>query len=47
LKKGENTLAVYGVVRYEKDKKTSDYHRVGHIDLWFEGLKTAELEIEQ
>jgi len=42
LRKGTNTLAVYCNVRYEKDKKTEDYHAVGQMDLSVEGLKAAD-----
>lgn len=44
LKKGANTLAVYCNVRYEKDKKTEDYHTIGQMDLFVEGLKNEDLE---
>jgi hypothetical protein len=43
LKKGANTLAVYCNVRYEKDKKTEEYHAIGQMDLSIEGLKKADL----
>ena len=43
LKKGANTLAVFCNVRYEKDKKTEEYHAVGQMDLTLEGLKKADL----
>jgi hypothetical protein len=39
LKKGTNTLAVHCNARFEQDRKTGDYQRVGQIDLWIEGLK--------
>ena len=42
-----NTLAVYCNVRYEKDKKTENYHAVGQIDLSIEGLKKDELGLEK
>lgn len=35
------------VIRFEKDKQTGEYHRVGQLDLSLEGLKTEEWEIEQ
>lgn len=47
LKKGTNTLAVRGVVRYEKDKETEEYHPVGQMDLSVEGLKNEVLELEK
>ena len=47
LKKGANTLAVYCNVRYEQDKKTGDYHPVGQMDLWIEGLKKNELGLKK
>ena len=43
LKQGVNTLAVYANVRFEKDPRTGQYHPVGQIDLWLEGLKREEL----
>ena len=43
LKKGANTLAVYGMVGYEKDKKTGEYHPIGQMDVSIEGLKKADL----
>jgi hypothetical protein len=43
LKKGANTLAVFGNVRYEKDGSTGDYHPIGQLDLLIEGLKKGEL----
>ena len=43
LKKGTNTLTARGVVRYEKDKKTEEYHPVGQMDLSIEGLRKEEL----
>jgi hypothetical protein len=39
LKTGTNTLAVHCNARFEQDRKTGDYQRVGQIDLWIEGLK--------
>lgn len=39
LKKGRNTLAVYCIAGYEKDKKTDELHAIGQMDLWIEGLK--------
>ena len=45
LKKGPNTLAARGVVRFEKDRNTEAYHPVGQMDLWIEGLKEEELEL--
>ena len=43
LKKGANTLAVYCNVRYEKDRKTEDYHAIGQMDLSIEGLNRSGL----
>ena len=43
LKKGTNTLAARGVVRYEKDRKTDEYHRVGQMDLHIEGLRKSDI----
>ena len=44
LKKGTNTLAVQTKVRYEQDKKAEgQFHPVGQIDLFLEGLKKKEL----
>ncbi|MCF7957224.1 MAG: DUF6288 domain-containing protein [Phycisphaerae bacterium] len=43
LKKGKNTLAVFGVVRFEQDKKTNEYHPVGQVDITIEGLKKRDL----
>jgi len=45
LKKGTNTLAAFGVVRYEKDRETEEYHPVGQMDLYIEGLKKEELRL--
>ena len=47
LKKGTNTLAARGVVRYEKDKETEEYHPVGQMDLWIEGLKKEDLGLRK
>jgi hypothetical protein len=47
LKKGANTLAARGVVRYEKDEKTGEYHPVGQMDLWLEGLKQEDLGLRK
>ena len=44
LKKGANTLAVYGMAGYEQDKKTGGYHAVGQMDLSIEGLKREDVE---
>jgi len=43
LKKGRNALAVYGMVGYEKDKQTGEYHPIGQMDIWIEGLRKDEL----
>jgi hypothetical protein len=43
LREGVNTLAVFANVRFEKDGSTGQYHHVGQIDLWLEGLKRGEL----
>ena len=44
LKKGTNTLAVYGMVGYEKDEKTEALHPIGQLDLSIEGLKKSDIE---
>jgi len=43
LKKGSNTLAVCGNLRYVKDKTTDGYHPAGQIGLRLEGLRKKEL----
>jgi hypothetical protein len=43
LKKGANTLAVYGMAGYEQDKETGEYHPIGQLDISIEGLKVGEL----
>jgi len=44
LKKGANTLAVYCNVRYEQDPKAEQqFHPVGQIDLFLEGLKKKDI----
>ena len=43
LKKGVNTLAVYCIAGYEKDKKTEEYHAIGQIDISIGGLKKTDL----
>jgi len=43
LKKGTNTLAAMGVVRFEKDKETEEYHHVGQMDLYIEGLNKEDI----
>ncbi len=43
LNKGVNTLAVYNLVGYEKDKATEDYHVIGQMDISIEGLKKADV----
>ncbi len=43
LKKGTNTLAAHGVVRYEKDKKIEQYHAIGQMDLHLEGLRKSDI----
>jgi len=45
LKKGVNTLAVYCNVRYEQDAQTMNYHPVGQMDLFLEGLKKTEIDL--
>ena len=47
FKKGSNTLAVYGMVGYEKDKETGEYHPIGQMDVSIEGLKKADLGLEE
>ena len=47
LQQGVNTLAVYANVRFKKDRSTGQYHRVGQIDLWLEGLKRKELGLSR
>ncbi len=44
LKKGVNTLAVYGMAGYEKDKETGEYHPIGQMDVSIEGLKKEDVE---
>ena len=46
LKKGTNVLAARGVVRYHKDRKTDEYHRIGQMDLHIEGLKKSDVGLE-
>ena len=43
LKKGKNTLAAFGVVRFAKNKADDGYHHIGQMDLYLEGLNTDEL----
>jgi len=43
LKKGVNTLAVYGIAGYEKDAKTGEYHRIAQMDVSIEGLKKEDV----
>ena len=44
LKKGSNTLAVFSCVRYEQDPKADQqYHPIGQMDLFVEGLRMAEI----
>ena len=43
LQKGPNTLAVYGMVGYEKDNKTGEYHPIGQMDVSIEGLKKEDV----
>jgi len=43
LKKGTNTLAVYCLAGYAKDKKTEEYHPIAQMDLFIEGLKKSDL----
>jgi hypothetical protein len=47
LKKGVNSLAVYCMAGYEQDKKTGEYHPIGQMDLWIEGLKKGELGLKK
>jgi hypothetical protein len=43
LKKGTNTLTVQTKVGHEEDKKAEgQFHPVGQIDLFLEGLKKME-----
>lgn len=44
LKKGPNTLAVYCIAGYEKDKQTEELHAIGQMDLFLEGLKKTDLQ---
>ena len=46
MKKGTNTLAVYCIAGYEKDKKTDEYHPIGQVDITIEGLKKSDLMVE-
>jgi hypothetical protein len=43
LKKGANTLAVYGMLGYHQDAKTGEYHPIGQMDVWIEGLRKSDL----
>ena len=44
LKKGSNTLAVFSCVRYEQDPKADQqYHPIGQMDLFVEGLRMEEI----
>ena len=44
LKKGSNTLAVFSCVRFEQDPKADQqYHPIGQMDLFVEGLRMAEI----
>jgi hypothetical protein len=43
LKKGVNTLAARGVVRFEKNKNSDGYHPVGQMDLHIEGLRESDI----
>jgi hypothetical protein len=44
LKKGSNTLAVYCIAGFEKDKKSEELHSIGQMDISIEGLKKKDLE---
>jgi hypothetical protein len=44
LKKGVNTLAVYCIAGFEKDKTSEELHAIGQIDLSIEGLKKKDIE---
>jgi hypothetical protein len=44
LKKGVNTLAVYCIAGYEKDKTSEELHAIGQMDLAIEGLKKKDIE---
>jgi hypothetical protein len=44
LKKGSNTLAVFSCVRFEQDPKADQqYHPIGQMDLFVEGLRMEEI----
>jgi hypothetical protein len=43
LKKGVNTLAVQGVVRYDKDRKTGEYNEMAQMDVYLDALDKADL----
>lgn len=44
LKKGSNTLAVFSCVQYEEDPKADqNYHPIGQMDLFLEGLRMEEI----
>lgn len=43
LKQGTNTLAVFCNVRFEKEKETEQYHPVGQLDVYIEGLKKRDV----
>lgn len=46
LKKGSNTLAVFSCVRYEEDPKADQqYHPIGQMDLFVEGLRMKEISL--
>jgi len=44
LKKGVNTVAVYCIAGYDKDKDSDALHAIGQMDLTIEGLKKTDLE---
>ena len=43
LKKGVNILAVHSVVRFEKDRKSDEYHPIGQVDITIDALKKSDL----
>jgi Family of unknown function (DUF6288) len=44
LKKGKNTLAVYCIAGFEKDKDTDALHAIGQMDLTIQGLKREDVQ---
>ncbi len=43
---GANTLAVYGNVRYERNKSTGEFQPVGQLDIYLEGLRKKDVGLE-